>query len=88
LPDASTSKPAKPSGLSEPTPPVAPLAPTPIAEPLDDYLRQVVQTLHAAVNQAMRHAADDPPAAARPLADCEEILRTIMAGDVRSWLAP
>ena len=82
MPDASTSNPSESSSS------IAPIAPTRIAEPLDDYLRQVVQTLHAAVNQAMRHAADDPQATARPLADCEEILRTIMAGDVPSWLEP
>ncbi len=59
---------------------------TPLAEPLDDYLREVVQTLHAAVSQGMRRAADDPKAAGPQIADCEEILRVIMAGDVREWL--
>lgn len=73
MPDASTSNP--------------PLAPTPIAEALDDYLRQVVQTLHAAVNQGMRRAAEDPRAATQPLADCAEILQVIMAGDVKDWLS-
>jgi hypothetical protein len=62
------------------------IAPTPIAEPLDDYLRQVVQTLKAAVNQGIRRAAEDPEAAAQPLADCTEILKVIMAGDVKDWL--
>jgi hypothetical protein len=60
--------------------------PTPMAEPLDDYLRQVVQTLHAAVNQGMRRAADDPRAASPQIADCEDILSVIMAGDVKEWL--
>jgi hypothetical protein len=64
----------------------APLAPTPIAAPLDDYLREVVQTLHTAVAQGMRHAADNPAAAEPQVADCEDILRVIMAGDVRAWL--
>ena len=62
------------------------IAPTPIAAPLDDYLREVVQTLHAAVNQGMRKAADDPRAATPQIADCEEILGVIMAGDVKEWL--
>ena len=53
---------------------------------LDDYLREVVQTLHTAVNQGIRRAADDPSAATAQIADCEEILREIMAGDVDSWL--
>jgi hypothetical protein len=61
--------------------------PTSLAEPLDDYLREVVQTLHAAVNQGMRRAADDPAAASPQLQDCQEILSVIMAGDVSSWLA-
>jgi hypothetical protein len=62
------------------------ITPTPIAEPLDDYLREVVQTLQAAVNQGMRRAADDPKAATPQIADCEEILGVIMAGDVNEWL--
>jgi hypothetical protein len=61
--------------------------PTAIAAPLDDYLREVVQTLHAAVNQGMRRAADDPQAATPQITDCEEILSVIMAGDVKEWLA-
>lgn len=64
------------------------IAPTPISGPLDDYLREVVQTLHAAVNQGMRRAADDPRAAGPQIADCEEIIGVIMAGDVTGWLAP
>ncbi|HEY1297428.1 MAG TPA: hypothetical protein VGJ60_30480 [Chloroflexota bacterium] len=62
------------------------LAPTQVAAPLDDYLREVVQTLHAAVSQGMRRAADDPQAANPQVADCEEILGVIMAGDVNTWL--
>jgi len=62
------------------------LAPTRLAVPLDDYLREVVQTLHTAVNQGMRRAADDPQAANPQIADCEEILTVIMAGDVKTWL--
>jgi hypothetical protein len=61
--------------------------PTAIAAPLDDYLREVVQTLYAAVNQGMRRAADDPQAATPQITDCEEILSVIMAGDVKEWLA-
>jgi hypothetical protein len=62
------------------------ITPTSIAAPLDDYLREVVQTLHAAVNQGMRRAADDPKAATPQIADCEEIIGVIMAGDVKEWL--
>jgi hypothetical protein len=59
---------------------------TPLSAPLDDYLREVVQTLHTAVNQGMRRAADDPRAANPQIADCQEILSAIMAGDVKQWL--
>jgi hypothetical protein len=65
---------------------MANLTPTPIAESLDDYLREVVLTLHAAVNQGMRRAADDPKAASPQIADCQEILTVIMAGNVKEWL--
>ncbi len=62
------------------------ITPTPIAAPLDDYLREVVQTLHTAVTQGMRKAADDPKAATPQIADCEEIIGVIMAGDIKDWL--
>jgi hypothetical protein len=62
------------------------ITPTAIAAPLDDYLREVVQTLHTAVSQGMRKAADDPRAATPQIADCEEIIGVIMAGDVKEWL--
>ena len=63
-----------------------PVAPVPIAQPLDDYLREVVQTLQAAVTQGMRRAADDPKAATTQITDCEDILTVIMAGNVGEWL--
>lgn len=62
------------------------VAPTPLAAPLDDYLREVVQTLHTAVNQGIRRAADNPTAATQQIADCEDILHVIMSGDVNQWL--
>ncbi|MBV8720331.1 MAG: hypothetical protein JO020_02730 [Chloroflexi bacterium] len=64
------------------------IQPTALSTPLDDYLREVVQTLHAAVNQGMRRAADDPRAASPQISDCEEIIGVIMAGDVPEWLSP
>jgi hypothetical protein len=70
--------------VSNPAPP--PIQPTPIAAPLDDYLMQVVQTLHTAVNQGMRRVADDPQGATQQVNDCEEIIDIIMAGDVKEWV--
>lgn len=66
---------------------VEPLTPTPIAEPLDDYLREVVQTLHTAVSQGMRRAADDPKAATPQIQDVTEIITVIMQGDIKEWLS-
>jgi len=60
--------------------------PTPIAEPLDAYLREVVQTLQAAVTQGMRRAAENPAAASQQIADCEDILSVIMSGNVQDWI--
>ena len=62
------------------------IEPTPLSAPLDDYLREAVQTLHSAVTQGMRRAADDPRAASPQIADCAEIIGVIMAGDVKEWL--
>ena len=70
--------------MSTQTPPIEP---TPIAGPLDEYLMQVVQTLHTAVNQGMRRAADDPQGATQQVRDCEEIIDIIMAGNVKEWLS-
>jgi hypothetical protein len=63
------------------------LTPTPIAQPLDHYLREVVQTLQAAVTQGMRRAADDPKAASSQIADCEDILSVILSGNVKDWIS-
>ena len=62
------------------------LEPTPIAAPLDDYLMQVVQTLHTAVNQGMRRVADDPQGATKQIEDAEEIVDIIMAGNIKEWI--
>jgi len=60
---------------------------TPITEPLDTFLREIVQTLHAAVNRGIQSAQDDPAVAERSIEDCKEILDVIMAGRVQEWLA-
>jgi hypothetical protein len=62
------------------------VARTPLAAPLDNYLREIVQTLQTAVNQGIRRVSDDPGAATQQIADCEEILQVIMSGDVNQWL--
>ena len=61
--------------------------PWPLVEPLDSYLAEVVKTLQAAVTQGTRRLEDDPSATDRALRDCEEILDSVMRGDVQEWVA-
>jgi hypothetical protein len=61
--------------------------PTPIAEPLDDFLREVVQTLHSAVNQGTQAAQENPQAADKIIDDCSEMLAVIMEGNVKEWIS-
>ena len=60
---------------------------TPITEPLDAFLVQVIQTLKDACDQGIRAAQDDPAAADRIIEDCKEIIGTIMTGRVEEWLS-
>ena len=60
---------------------------TPITEPLDQFLVQVIQTLKDACDQGYRVAQDDPAAADRIIEDCKEIIGTIMAGRVEEWIS-
>ena len=59
----------------------------PLVEPLDSYLTEVVRTLQDAVTQGTRRLEDDPSATDRALADCREILDSVMEGNVREWVA-
>lgn len=61
--------------------------PTPISEPLDTFLRDIVTALHAAVNRGIQSAEKDPPTTDRTIQDCKEILDVIMAGHVEEWIA-
>ena len=58
----------------------------PLAAPLDDYLREVVQTLRQVTDRGIRKIGDQPEEAQRAIQDCEEVLEVIMAGDVQSWV--
>ena len=69
--------------MAEPPPTIEP---TPIAEPLDNFLQHVVQTLHAAVNQGVQNLQENPPASEKVLKDCEEMLAIIMQGNVKEWI--
>lgn len=57
-----------------------------LAEPLDKYLWEVVQTLKAAVDQGVRSLDSDPGATDRAIGDCEEMLDVILEGNVKEWV--
>jgi hypothetical protein len=59
--------------------------PTPNTESLDEYLKAVVQALHAAVKQGIPHVKE-PEVVDKAITDCKEILDEIMAGKVDEWL--
>jgi hypothetical protein len=58
---------------------------TPITDPLDSYLLEVVRTLQTAVAQGMRNVRDHPDVTQKNVSDCEEILDVIMEGNVQEW---
>ena len=60
---------------------------TPIREPLDEFLREVVRALHAAVNRGIQGLRSDPAETDKTLADCKELLDVVMAGHVSEWTA-
>ncbi len=59
--------------------------PAPNTEALDNYLKDIVQTLHRAVNNAMRQTDSDPQAVDRAIQDCKELLDHVMEGKVETW---
>jgi hypothetical protein len=57
----------------------------PNTEKLDDYLQEVVQALHGAVNWGRSHQ-NDPKLVDKAIQDSKEILDVIMEGRVSEWL--
>lgn len=60
---------------------------TPIRDPLDEFLREVVRALQAAVNRGTQSVSSDASVAEKTLEDCKEILDVIMAGHVKEWIS-
>ena len=58
----------------------------PNAHALDEYLKEIVLALHAAVNRAMPHVNDDPRLVEQALRDCGEILDLVLEGNVSEWV--
>jgi len=62
------------------------LEPVPFTHALDEFLHDIVRALHAAVNRGVAAVKTDPPEADRALADCKEMIDTVMAGQVEEWI--
>lgn len=62
------------------------LEPIPFTHALDDFLRDIVRALHKAVDRGVAAVKNDPPEADRALADCKEMIDTVMAGQVQEWV--
>jgi hypothetical protein len=59
----------------------------PISAALDDYLKDMIHAVYAAVNVALPHAQDeDPTIVDNAIENCEEILGVVMDGKVDDWL--
>ena len=62
------------------------LTPVPFAHALDEFLHDIVRSLHTAVDRGIASLRSDSTQADRALADCKEMIDTVMAGDVPAWL--
>lgn len=62
------------------------LEPVPFAHALDEFLRDIVRALHKAVDRGIAGLKTDPAETDRALADCNEMIDTVMAGQVEEWI--
>jgi hypothetical protein len=53
---------------------------------MDNYLKDVVQALHAACNTGTRNLQANPKEAEKAIDNCEEILGVIMEGHTEEWV--
>jgi len=60
---------------------------TPVTEPLNAFLLDVVQTLKTAVSQGTKAAVDNPVVTEKAVQDCSEMIEVIMKGEVEEWVA-
>jgi hypothetical protein len=54
---------------------------------LDEFLKDVIQTVYGACSTAVSHVKDDPKTTDNAINDCEEILGVVMDGQVDEWIA-
>ena len=62
------------------------LEPIPFAHALDEFLQDVVRAIHAAVNRGIASLKTDATDTDRALSDCEEMIDTVMKGQVPEWI--
>ncbi len=62
------------------------LEPVPFTRALDEFLHDIVRALHKAVDRGVAAVKNDPPETDRALADCKEMIDTVMAGQVNEWV--
>jgi hypothetical protein len=62
------------------------LEPIPFAHALDEFLRDIVRALHAAVTRGIGAARTDEGETDRALTDCKEMIDLVMDGQVEEWV--
>lgn len=50
-------------------------------------MKDVIVAVKRAVGTAIPHIKDDPKVVDKAIADCREILDTVMEGNVKEWLS-
>lgn len=56
-------------------------------EALDQQFKEFIQALKKAVGTGIPHLKDDPKVVDKAIADCKEILDTVMEGNVKEWIS-
>lgn len=62
------------------------LGPIPFAQALDEFLHDVVRAIHTAVDRGIATLKTDPAETDRALTDCEDMIDTVMKGQVQEWI--
>ena len=53
---------------------------------LDEFLKVMIQSVKSACNSAVPHLNDDPSLVEHAFKECEEMLNTVMEGEVEEWI--
>ena len=62
------------------------IEPVPFAHALDEFLHDIVRSLHRAVDRGTAAARKDEAETDSALADCKEMIDLVMAGQVQEWV--